>query len=252
MMHVLVPVASLILFAVPAAAQEAVIDIPPKPAKPAPARPRPAPAKAMPAKPAPAKVKPAANPAAARDKPAAKPAGKPAAKSAKPARLTDRATGGSFGILQVSAPDASRFIADWRAGTASRATSVRTVADKPLFVFIIFHGCKADADGACDVTADFAIRRPDGSIDDDHKDMAIWKRNAPGDPAKLVLGDGALGFGTDAEGPFGDYRITATVTDRVAGITLKTEQVLTVAPAAASADAPAAPAETPKVESPQL
>lgn len=161
-------------------------------------------------------ARPAARPAAAKPKPAARPLG-------------DRAARGGFGILQVAAPDATRFVADWHTGTASQATATATVADKPLFVFIIFHGCKPDADGKCELVADFAIHRPDGSVDDDHKGMAIWARAAPDDPARPVLGDGALCFGTDSEGPFGDYRIVATVTDRIAGVTLTTEQVLTVA-----------------------
>ena len=175
-------------------------------------------------------ARPAAAKPAAKDKPApAKP--KPKLASAEPAAelLGDRAAKGDFGILQVSAPDATQFVANWGMGTASNAVATRTVADKPLFVFIIFHGCKPDADGKCDLVADFAIHRPDGSVDDDHKGMAIWRRAPSDDPAKLILGDGALGFGTDSDGPFGDYRITATVTDRVAGITLTTEQVLTVA-----------------------
>lgn len=248
MTKLLLPLAPLILLAAPAGAQEAVIAIPDKPAKPAPSKPRPA------AKPA-AKDKPAAKPMT-KDKPAvavkpaakARPAAaKPMAKPAKPPKLSDRATDGAFGILQVSAPDATQFIADWRAGTASKAISAHTVADQPLFVFIVFRGCKADVDGACNVTADYAIRRPDGSIDDDHKDQVVWRRAAPDDPAKPYLGDGALGFGTDSEGPFGDYRITATVTDHVAGITLKTEQVLTVSPA----DTPKPP-DPAKVDGPAL
>lgn len=181
-----------------------------------------------PKKPAIPSARPVAAKPAAKDKPA--PA-KPKAASAKPAAepLGDHAAKGDFGVLQVSAPDATQFVANWGMGTASQAVATRTVADKPLFVFIIFHGCKPDADGKCDLVADFAIHRPDGSVDDDHKGMAIWRRAPSDDPAKLILGDGALGFGTDSEGPFGDYRITATVTDRVAGVTLTTEQVLTVA-----------------------
>ena len=64
----------------------------------------------------------------------------------------------------------------------------------------------------------------------------VWNKAAPTDPKKPYLGDGALGYGVDDEGPFGDYRVVATVTDRVAGITLTTEQTLTIAPAVDRAD----------------
>ncbi|MBN8808788.1 MAG: hypothetical protein J0I47_11245 [Sphingomonas sp.] len=170
-------------------------------------------------------------------KSARKPDAAPAKPKAKPASSgpSDRAERDGFGILQVSARDARQFVGAWGLGTASKATATATVANRPLFVFIIFHGCKAGADGKCDVVADFTIHRPDGSIDDDHKGMAIWQRTPDDDPKKLVLGDGALGFGTDGDGPFGEYRIVATVTDKVAGTTLRTEQVLTVT----AGDAPA-------------
>jgi hypothetical protein len=193
-----------------------------------------APAAAMPQK--------ATKPAAA--KPAAKPApGKPAAAKAKakarprtklPPPALNIADKDGFGVMQVAAPDAAAFIAAWKIGDGAKNETTRTVADKPLFTLLIFRGCKADADGKCDIVSDFAITRPDGTINEDNKGVVVWDKTAPADPKKPMIGDGALGYGVDSEGPFGDYRVVATVTDKVAGTTVTTEQTLTIAPALAA------------------
>lgn len=179
---------------------------------------KPVPAKAAPAKPAP---KPGPAPAPAPEKPAPKPR--------VPASL-DRADKGAFGVLQVAAPDSAKFMAAWKLGAASQAATKSTVANQPLFTFLIFHGCKANGVGLCDVVADFVIHRPDGTINDENKGIVVWNKAAPVDAKRAYLGDGALGYGVDDDGPFGDYRVVATVTDRVADVSVTTEQTLTFAP----------------------
>lgn len=188
-----------------------------------------------------------ATPAVAQKKatPAAKKAAKPAPTKAKPkpktplmaiSPLSHDAKDG-FSVLQVAVSDSAKFIAGWKLGTGGTGMTTRTVANEPLFTFLVFRGCKAGAGGNCDVVADFVITRPDGTINDENKGVVVWNKAAPTDPKKPYLGDGALGYGVDDEGPFGDYRVVATVTDRVAGTTLTTEQTLTIAPGkAAGAD----------------
>jgi hypothetical protein len=173
--------------------------------------------------------------------PAAKPApGKPAAAKGKtrakprtklPPPALNIAEKDGFGVMQVAAANAAAFIAAWKIGDGAKSETTRTVADKPLFTLLIFRGCKADADGKCDIVADFAINRPDGTVNEDNKGVVVWNKAAPADPKKPMIGDGALGYGVDSEGPFGDYRVVATVTDKVAGTTVTTEQTLNIAPA---------------------
>jgi hypothetical protein len=171
------------------------------------------------AKPAPAK------PAAAKAKAKAKP------RTKLPPPALNIAEKDGFGVMQVAATDAAKFIAAWKIGNGAKNESTRTVADKPLFTLLIFRGCKADADGKCDIAADFVITRPDGTTNEDNKGVAVWNKAAPADPAKPMIGDGALGYGVDSEGPFGDYLVVATVTDKVAGVSVITQQTLTIAPA---------------------
>lgn len=182
--------------------------------------------KSAPAKPAAARS--AAKPAPA--KPKAKPKPKPTL--APPALNIAEKDG--FGVMQVAAPDAAAFIAAWKIGNGAKNESTRTVADKPLFTLLIFRGCKADSDGKCDIAADFVITRPDGTTNEDNKGVAVWNKAAPADPKQPTIGDGALGYGVDSEGPFGDYLVVATVTDKVAGVSVTTQQTLTIAPALAA------------------
>ena len=188
---------------------------------------------AIPAAAAPqAATKSAAKPAPG--KPATKAKAKPKARTKLPPPALNIAEKDGFGVMQVAAPDAAAFIAAWKIGDGAKNESTRTVADKPLFTLLIFRGCKADADGKCNIVADFAINRPDGTVNEDNKGVVVWDKAAPTDPKKPMIGDGALGYGVDSEGPFGDYRVVATVTDKVAGTTVTTEQTLTIAPALAA------------------
>ena len=167
-------------------------------------------------------------------KPAAKAKAKPKARTKLPPPALNIAEKDGFGVMQVAASDAAAFIAAWKVGDGAKNETTRTVADKPLFTLLIFRGCKADADGKCDIVADFAINRPDGTVNEDNKGVVVWNKPAPADPKKPMIGDGALGYGVDSEGPFGDYRVVATVTDKVAGTSVTTEQTLTIAPALAA------------------
>ena len=180
-----------------------------------------------------AATKPAAKPAPAKPT-AAKAKAKPKARTKLPPPALNIAEKDGFGVMQVAASDAAAFIAAWKIGDGAKNETTRTVADKPLFTLLIFRGCKADADGKCDIAADFAITRPDGTINEDNKGVVVWNKAAPADPKKPMIGDGALGYGVDSEGPFGDYRVVATVTDKVAGTSVTTEQTLTIAPALAA------------------
>ena len=165
-------------------------------------------------KPAPAK---AARPAAKPKPPAAKPKPKTPLIAISPLSHDEK---DGFSVLQVAVPDSAKFIAGWKLGAGGGSATTRTVANQPLFTFLIFRGCKANAEGNCDVVADYVIHRPDGTTNEENKNFVVWNKAAPTDPKKPYLSDGALGYGVDEEGPFGDYRVIATVTDRVAGITL--------------------------------
>ena len=112
------------------------------------------------------------------------------------------ARNGAFGAIQIATDDEDRFKREWAVTTpgARLTQSTRTVANKPLFVHLIFYGCTANAAGDCDVTGDIAFYGPDGKLENEQKGMAIWRRKAPDSPKNLYLGGPAVGFGTDDMG----------------------------------------------------
>jgi hypothetical protein len=202
---------------------------------------KPAPAKPSAAKPSPAKAKP---------KSTAKAKPKTPLMAISPLSHDEK---DGFSVLQVAVPDPAKFIAAWKLGTGGGSATTRTVANQPLFTLLIIRGCKPNPDGKCDVVADFMITRPDGTINDENKGVEVWNKAAPADPKKPYIGDGALGYGVDDDGPFGDYRVVATVTDRVAGISLTTDETLTITPAPGAKPAKpakAVPAPTEPTEAP--
>ncbi len=140
---------------------------------------------------------------------------------------------GNFAAVQLTSDDPDRLEREWNVPTlgAEITTSTYTVPNKPLFTFIVFRGCTVNATGDCDLTADLAIFGPDGKLEQEKKGIEIWRGKAPDSASSLFLSQGAIGFGTDDKGPFGEHRVVIKVTDNVARVTLSTEQRLTVAPA---------------------
>jgi hypothetical protein len=151
--------------------------------------------------------------------------GKPAAPS------PDRAESGGFAVLQIASDNAARFHAEWdKPGAgANLSTDSKTVRNVPIVTFLIFTGCKADAAGNCDVTADFHVIGPNDKAPEEYataRDAPVWKGKAPA-PHIFLRSSAELGLEIEDKDPLGAYVVRAVVTDHNANITLKTEQTLT-------------------------
>lgn len=147
-----------------------------------------------------------------------------------------RAARGDFAVMMLVTPDAEAFFAEWqKPGPPNVATTGRIVRDRPVFAMLVFSGCRAGADGNCRVSAEFRMKRPDGTpYGQVHRGVA-W--NGPPPPGRnLQLSMSSLGFKLDPPDPLGRYTITATLTDEIAGEALTVEQQIEAQ--AASAPAP--------------
>ena len=107
---------------------------------------------------------------------------------------------------------------------SSAATRAR---NRPIVTFLVFRGCKADPAGRCNVTADFETIAPGGKTYDLTKGAQIWVGYPPPPGYSLQLSADGYGLRFEDKDPLGAYRVRATVTDRIAKITLRTEQTLT-------------------------
>lgn len=137
-----------------------------------------------------------------------------------------------FAVQQITTADPDKLMADWAKPTpgVAIATATTTPRNKPIVTFIVFSGCKADAAGNCNVTADFLTTGPAGQTYDTTNGAEIWVGKPPPPGFNLQLSAGGLGIVFENKDPVGQYVVHATITDHVAGKVLHTQQTLTVTP----------------------
>ena len=136
---------------------------------------------------------------------------------------------GSFAVTQVATIDAQALIRAWPASTPeSRPPSqTATTRNQPLHTFIGLTGCKADAAGQCQVVANFLILDPAGKRYSDADGISLY-RSAPPARGQVVLGSASLGLHVKPGEALGNYTVRVETIDKVAGISLRTEQLIAV------------------------
>jgi len=135
----------------------------------------------------------------------------------------DRKSVGAFGgqLLVVRNPKA--FIDDWQKPEMPQINPVSIVQRGELLgAFVLFAGCKADTQGACNSEVAYFLYRPDGSLYAEMKDQPLWKEKAP-PSANTQLGRAILGIRMEKDDPAGDYIIKAKVSDLNAAISFELE-----------------------------
>lgn len=146
------------------------------------------------------------------------------------ASAPNQASQDGFGVFQIATTDPQKLLDAWaqptpgvEIGTQSSATRNQVIA-----VFLLFHGCKADADGRCILTARFDVFDPDGKPYAEQKEAPMFSAAPPPGAGAVQLSNASLGLRIEDGEKLGAYRVVAHTTDNVAKITLTTEQVLTI------------------------
>lgn len=139
-----------------------------------------------------------------------------------------RRSAGDFGVQIVLAADEDQFRQTWNSSrtppTLNTTNTVRIGAS--VSALLVFHGCSPNAAGVCDVLAEFVLedthgkRMPAGG-------GPVWS-DKPLPQRLLQLGQASMTVGFDKTDPVGNYKITATVKDRVSGRALSVVSRLTV------------------------
>src|SRR5687768_423944 len=76
---------------------------------------------------------------------------------------TSRASLDGFGVMLLLTPDHEGFLRAWAGPTPPHlVTTNEADRNQPVSGMVIFRGCRAGANGNCNVTAEFVILRPDG------------------------------------------------------------------------------------------
>ncbi|MDH3378858.1 MAG: hypothetical protein OEQ39_18180 [Gammaproteobacteria bacterium] len=128
-----------------------------------------------------------------------------------------------FGGHLIVVENPREFIQQWLKPETPKIKSVSDVKrGEQIGAFVLFAGCKQDAQGVCNSEVDYIIYKPDGSVYVERKKLPLWKEKAPPAPniqlGKAIL---ALRFGKDE--PAGEYKIKAKVSDFNAEITFELE-----------------------------
>lgn len=136
----------------------------------------------------------------------------------------------SFGIMQIATNDPDQLMTEWKKPTpgVSVKGSTQIPRHRQITTFLIFKGCHADASGNCNVTADFDVYDPIGKPCAQSRLNEVWVNQPAAPGSNLQLSSTGFGLSFNDDDLLGAYRVLATVTDHNAGVTLHTEQVLTV------------------------
>ncbi len=142
----------------------------------------------------------------------------------------NQAGSGSFAIMQIATKDPAGLVAAWnKPGPGASLQGASTVAPgEHITTFLVFRGCTPDPAGNCWVTADFAITGPDGQPSGVPTAVPVWRGPGPAQAAGFQLATTGFGLRFDGGDTPGAYRVRATITDQVAKLTLRTEDVLTL------------------------
>ena len=135
----------------------------------------------------------------------------------------DRKAVNGFGghLLVVENPRA--FIEEWqKPETPNIKPATEVKRGDQLGAFVLFAGCKPDAQGVCNAEVDYAVYKPDGSLYAEKKAQPLWKQQAP--PAPIIqLSTAILGIRMEKDDPAGEYVVKAKVSDLNADISFELE-----------------------------
>lgn len=128
----------------------------------------------------------------------------------------DMRSAGLFGAQLVLTTQDATFRKNW---IATQATPVlpstsHLTRGQHLRALILFHGCKANAFGYCNVVADYSIQSPDGTVTPIGTGP-VWK-GVPSKMGYLQLGQVSADVPFVSTSPSGIYTVRAVVRDTVA------------------------------------
>jgi len=156
------------------------------------------------------------------------------------AQTTDpsEASNGDFGAKLLTTDDPDGFWREWnQPENPTVSTTSRVTQARPVYAIIVFHDCRAGADGKCKVTAHFDITDPDGKPYDEPRSATAWSE-APAPNHNLQASLASIGFRLEPQDKLGRYEIKATLTDEVAGRRLTLRQSVSAEAEQAGGPAP--------------
>jgi hypothetical protein len=135
----------------------------------------------------------------------------------------ERKTVNGFGEHLIVVKNPREFIQEWlKPETPKIRSATELKRGDSIGAFVLFAGCKTDAQGACNSEVDYTVYKPDGNILAERNEQPLWKEQAPPSP-NIQLGRAILAFRLGKDNPDGEYRVKAKVSDLNAKISFELE-----------------------------
>jgi hypothetical protein len=124
-------------------------------------------------------------------------------------------SGKSFGALLVLTSKDKELSTNWNKPSEGVAidTSSTVRRNEAISAFIVFNGCKEDANGNCRLVVEFTVTQPDGKLYTQTPAMEVWYEKKKPPPPALGLSVDYLKTVFEAGEQVGRYEITAKVSD---------------------------------------
>jgi len=135
---------------------------------------------------------------------------------------------GMSAVLMLSdQPD--KVLKGWadRSSDLDVQTTDRITRGAPIVAFVYFTGCRPDANGLCNASADFTILRPDGTVYERFIDRDLWKQKPAPPDGTMRLSAEYVGVIIEPDDPLGRYEFRVLVHDLNAGTNLELRQAFT-------------------------
>ncbi len=135
----------------------------------------------------------------------------------------DRKSVNGFGAHLLIVENPQAFIEEWQKPETPKINPASEVKRGVILgAFVLFAGCKPNAQGRCNAQVDYAVYKPDGAIYAERKEQPLWNEAAP--PGTIIqLSKAILGIRMEQNDPIGDYKVKARVVDLNAQISFELE-----------------------------
>ena len=139
---------------------------------------------------------------------------------------SDRKSVGGFGGHLIVVENPQAFIEQWLKPETPNITTVTSV-DRGVLIgaFVLFAGCKPNAQRICNSEVDYMVYKPDGTLYAERKKQPLWKDEPPPTP-NIQLSSAILAFRFEKNDPPGEYKVKAKVSDLNAEISFELETIV--------------------------
>ena len=130
---------------------------------------------------------------------------------------------GDFGAQMIFVADERELLSRWR--TPSEMVEVKTIRKVEtngfINAFIVFGGCKPDANGNCSVVMRFRVLRPDGKVYAETPAMEVWREKPAPQGKSLQLSVQYLKIRIEPHDQVGRYIVETQVEDENSGVIMQ-------------------------------